>query len=224
MERENNLSLPVDSNPSPATPPSVSSSSKKIWQLAGIGGVVVLLVVVMYPGILTSPGVSSQASQEPAATPLNAQQQQVCSSASDDISTIIPQGENHDAAADLLDGFYCSNGEIVDSIGSTSYPATGIAAYACEATSGGLKDQAASDALQQYGPIYCTAANQSLNSEIAGLQNAANAIGADPKYSQTVKEVSSDITQAQTLLSQSKPYSAYQEFNTASQAIANLHA
>ena len=216
------MDLPLDPSSAPSSNYRSKSFSKNLWQLAGAAGVVLLLVVVMYPGTLANPALTTQNSTQTTSNLLTSRQQDVCNSADDELVAGVPSGQNHDPAVDLLEGMYCSRADLVDSIGSTSFPATGLMAYACESTRGTVTDQDASDTLQQYGSLYCTGATQSLNSEISDLKSSLTALNGNVKYSKTMDAISTNLAQAQSLISSEKPYAAYKEFNAASQALANV--
>lgn len=210
------------------------SGSKKATQIAAIVGAVALLAIVMYPGSIIPQKAASQAAANNTSDvasiksypPLTSEQQTMCSSVHDDLVTVVAaagSNSSQDAAVDMLDGVYCNRADLVNAIGPTSYPATGLAAYACEVSQGSIQDQDAADALQPYGALYCGGSTTSLKSEITDLQSAVGAISGDPKYSDSAKQISQDIAQAQSMAGE-KPYAAYQQLELASKAFTSLPA
>ena len=209
-------------NPS-QTPPSSNSSSKKKIQLAGIIGAVALLAIVMYPGTFGQPGSQQISSQAQKPTPLTVQQQSMCNSILDELNATIPNDDNHTAAVDLLNGEYCSRGDLVNQLGNRSNPGIGLAAYACEATRGTIKDPEAADTLQMFSDLYCTGAKQGLASQTTDLIAATNALENSTQYAQQATQISATLVSAQAMTN-STPYSAYLKASDASKAFEQMVA
>ena len=188
-------------------------------KFGAMGAAIAALAIIMLPGISFSHPQTPQNAVKPE-VPLTEQELTICNSVHNQLDSAVIPDDNHTAAVDLLNGVYCNRADLVHQIGSLSYPATGLMAYACEATRGTIQDQSASEDLGQFKDIYCASAKQSLQNETANIASIASSLGQISEYSSKAAQVST-ILQNSTSLADQRPYSAYRELAVAAELITN---
>ena len=196
---------------------------KQLAKYGAMGAALAALAIIMLPGISFSqphPNGVAQTTVK-AEVPLTPQELEVCNSVHGQLDSTVIAGQNHTDAVDLLNGVYCNRADLVHAIGSSNYPATGLTAYACEATQGTISDQSASEELLQYKAIYCASASRALQNGTASIGDIVASMGQISDLSSKSAQVASILQNSTALAHAQRPYSAYLELDRATSMVTN---